>query len=112
MNIKNASIQYHSSKGVFWRKSYFEKEGSIFLTVIICASEEFLSQELGKSLPEIMDKNINDTNIQKWFEERIINIENTERNAENKTAGNLIIDIYPQTNGMLDAAKSFLSNLD
>ncbi len=57
-----------------------------------------------------MNININDIDIQKWFANRIATIAVMEKDNEDQTIGNVIIDLHPQLEGMLDAAKSFLNN--
>lgn len=109
MIIKKSKIQYNSSRGVFGQKTYFEDENQkIFLTLIICSSEEFMAKELRSTLEYIMNTNVNNLDIKNWFDERINNIAVLEKDSQNKKMGNLIIDAYPKNSIMIDAAKSFI----
>ena len=109
MTLKKGAIRYNPDRGIFWQKTYFEDEkNQIFLTALVCVSEEFFSDELRKRLEDVMNKNTSDVDIQNWFNGRINTIAVMEKDSQNEKIGNIIIDLHPQTNGMLDATKSIL----
>jgi hypothetical protein len=108
MIINHGTIKYNGSRGVFGQKVYIEdEENKKLIKIIICTSEEFLAEKLKKHLKEVMNNNINDVDIQKWFKEKNNNILNEiEKVIEKNNLKDVIIYSYPNIPGMIEAAES------
>lgn len=106
--LKNSNhIKYDPGRGVFGQKIYFEdKKNNRLVKIIICVSEEFLAENLNKHLNEVINNNINDIDIQKWFLVKNDYVLNDINNLIKDNTEDLIIYPYPKIPSMIESAES------
>ncbi len=103
MKLINGPITEDFSCNVFWQRSFVEGDDKRLLgKIVVCASQEFLARAFKRPIAGFQI----DEEVKNWFQEKSeiqfkkFNLVLISENMD------VLIDIYPQTQGMLYFARS------
>jgi hypothetical protein len=103
MKLVRGTTREDRSRDIFWQRGFVEDEqGKILCKIIVCATQEFLSMTLKKEMASVRI----DDDMNRWFDEKFERMFEKAKTHNNISSIESLLDIYPQTNIMLQFAQS------